>query len=450
MLTAYSAAWADGASSGGDPTGVIDYNRIDAATGSMSRLSSWTMAGHTNAYGDVWTATVGGKQYAYLSQFYEDVIPTPGSNIDIIDVTDSRAPIRKSSWTYSSATEPPALGVKDVQVLPSGFGALASDNGGGVFIVDFRNPAAPKTLYRIYPGSNCSNVTGMSSQCDFNVHNIWINGDYVYMMHWSTPMLRIFQWANAGVPIAPKYINTVVANVGSQYWGIHDLTVKNGLMIFSCAERVIWIDAIGNWGVNTSISHSDITSGMTLVYDVKGATRAGASASNPLYLGGLATGWRTHSNWLTDDGKYDYVTREVEGAGIQILKLNGFANPTLVKTISPASIGITDPRVIPHNPVVYGSILYVSWYTEGLRAFDITDPVNPVQIGTYDVYQNPIPAIVPPDVADAEGHPFRGIWGVDPFLGNDKVIAADIETGLHILNLTPNTVPSPLAHLLLF
>ena len=95
---------------------------------------------------------------------------------------------------------------------------------------------------------------------------------------------------------------------------------------------------------------------------------------------------------------------------------------------------------VPHNPVVKGNYLYVTWYTEGLKVFDITNPELPSLIGSYDVHKGPI--IETPNTApNKDINCYRAIWGVDPFFGESSILISDIETGLHSLFLTPNIVP---------
>jgi hypothetical protein len=79
-----------------------------------------------------------------------------------------------------------------------------------------------------------------------------------------------------------------------------------------------------------------------------------------------------------------------------------------------------------HNVVVRGNTLYVSWYSDGVRVIDISDPYNPREIGSY----------VPPDTADPNGFwPTKAVvWGI--YVHGDLILASDINSGLHILKHT--------------
>ena len=81
--------------------------------------------------------------------------------------------------------------------------------------------------------------------------------------------------------------------------------------------------------------------------------------------------------------------------------------------------------VAPHDPHIMGNLLYVSWFQAGTLIFDITNPSSPVFIGVYDTW----PGAVSPGQ-------LQGNWGVYPYLGQDRVLISDRNTGLYIVNAT--------------
>ena len=94
--------------------------------------------------------------------------------------------------------------------------------------------------------------------------------------------------------------------------------------------------------------------------------------------------------------------------------------------LDPAALGIN--AFSPHNPVIDGNLLYVSWYDAGVQIFDIANPQNPLLIRSFDTY---------PGTAGT----FAGNWGVYPFLGSDRVLVSDIQTGLYVLSVqSPATI----------
>ncbi|WP_257349117.1 LVIVD repeat-containing protein [Pseudalkalibacillus decolorationis] len=73
--------------------------------------------------------------------------------------------------------------------------------------------------------------------------------------------------------------------------------------------------------------------------------------------------------------------------------------------------GVTFANTV-HDPKVQGNTLYLSHYAGGVRAVDISNPKNPVEIGKY----------VPEN---------SNVWGV--FVDRNYIIASDMGTGLKVL-----------------
>ncbi len=71
-----------------------------------------------------------------------------------------------------------------------------------------------------------------------------------------------------------------------------------------------------------------------------------------------------------------------------------------------------------HNVVVRGSRAYVSWYGEGIRVVDISQPSDPREIGAF---------VPPEDLGPAL------FWGV--YAHRDLVLGSDLFGGLFILKL---------------
>jgi len=124
------------------------------------------------------------------------------------------------------------------------------------------------------------------------------------------------------------------------------------------------------------------------------------------------------------------------------------AQPLLVRALKTTDLGIN--AISPHNPVVMGNLLYISWYQAGVQVFDLTDPTFPKRIGQYDTF--PAAFVQPLEserVADAEPWDlicgaanrensipvnYEGNWAVFPFLGQNKILAGDLENGLFVLD----------------
>jgi len=169
-------------------------------------------------------------------------------------------------------------------------------------------------------------------------------------------------------------------------------------------------------------------------------------------LGSVAVGGGSnHSSWTNETGEYLYSAREFSNGDLRVYDVRNPASPLLIKTIRAADLNIN--AITPHNPVVMGNKLYVSWYQAGVQVFDITDPTNPIRKGQYDTYQ---PEFAPSEteleflrtakpwdvICGAENvqsllpTTFGGNWAVFPFLGENKVLAGDLTSGLIVLDAT--------------
>lgn len=317
-----------------------------------------------SSYGDVW----GDGNFAYIG-----TIDNPASEVYIIDLADPANPVLATTWVPSVQ----AARIQDVKVH-DGYGYFSSDAGGGIFIVDLANPYAPVEVARI-------NQALFPNQAHNLVHNVSLDGDYLYSVSSRGPHVYVYDISN---PASPQYVRTLLSPSGQ---AIHDVTVKNGRLFTSVI-----------FGVGT-----------TDIFDV-----SNVAVEAPL-LGTFHSESATHANWPTDDGNYLVVARETGGGDVRIYDISDPANAALVSTLSMPELGID--AYTPHNPVVTGNYLYVSWYQAGVQIFDISNPADPQHIGQYDTYPG-----------SASG--FVGNWGVYPLLGPTRVLASDIQTGLYVLD----------------
>jgi hypothetical protein len=145
-----------------------------------------------------------------------------------------------------------------------------------------------------------------------------------------------------------------------------------------------------------------------------------------------------HSSWPSADGNFLYMSGETNGSPLQVVDISNPSNCVLVKSIYPSDLGF-DPNAIIHNQVVSGNKLYVSWYTEGLVIFNISNPSNPKMIGRWDGH--------PGELAESEVG-FGSVWGVYPFLGESNILVSDVDYGIHSIKLIAPIVPTILAPLL--
>jgi hypothetical protein len=87
-----------------------------------------------------------------------------------------------------------------------------------------------------------------------------------------------------------------------------------------------------------------------------------------------------------------------------------------------------------HNPQIRGDTLFLSWYSDGLRIVDISDPARPREVASYRTQPTLDPTGVFASFGPAGSHPIPFVWGVYPLAG--RIFLSDINFGLYIVAQT--------------
>ncbi|RPG52617.1 MAG: choice-of-anchor B family protein [Flavobacteriales bacterium TMED84] len=123
-----------------------------------------------------------------------------------------------------------------------------------------------------------------------------------------------------------------------------------------------------------------------------------------------------HSGWLNNSGDIYAMQDENHGYDIKILDLSDFTN---ISVISVFNSGV-DANSMAHNAIIKDNLLYVAYYHDGLRVYDISNPNTPIEVCYYDTY-------------GPNNHiSYRGAWGVYPYLSSGNILVSDMQTGLYI------------------
>jgi choice-of-anchor B domain-containing protein len=91
-------------------------------------------------------------------------------------------------------------------------------------------------------------------------------------------------------------------------------------------------------------------------------------------------------------------------------------NPVMVREYFHSS-SATD-----HRHYIIEDTLYLSAYQAGFRIFDVTAPLNPVEVGYFDTV---------PEGGNPAG--FGGSWGNFPFFSSGTIVVSSEEDGLFVL-----------------
>ena len=124
-----------------------------------------------------------------------------------------------------------------------------------------------------------------------------------------------------------------------------------------------------------------------------------------------------HSGWLNDDGTVYVMLDENHGYDIKLLDVSDFNNITVLSTFNSG----VDTNSMAHNAIIKDILLFVSYYHDGLRVFNIADPTNPFQVLYYDTY-------LPNNHSS-----YKGAWGVYPNLPS-SILISDMQTGLYVFD----------------
>ena len=243
-----------------------------------------------------------------------------------------------------------------------------TEAGGGMRIFDLSDPENPQFV---------TSYNGFQS-----AHNVYIDeaNARAYPCGTDTGGTLILDISN---PIAPVLLGSYT----DRY--VHDLYVR---------DNIAYLSEI-NDGTLSIIDFSD--------------------PSNSVLLGGPHSyqGAFTHNTWLTTDGDHVVTTDELVAGEMIVWDIS--ALPVITRA---SSYHTPETNAIIHNAIIQGDRAFISYYTEGVRVVDITDPSSPSEIGFYDTWPG------------ASGG-FDGDWGVYPFLPSGSILLSDITEGLLIVAL---------------
>ena len=235
------------------------------------------------------------------------------------------SPVRTSGLQVDART------VNDVKVNAAGtLGVIthegSNDGLNGFTLLDLTDPAQPSPITRF--------TEGMSP----GVHNVWIEGNYLYVVLDGGGGLRI---VDISTPALPEVVWSFYA--GTSF--LHDVMVRDGLAFLS------------HWDAGL------------IVFDV-GNGMAGGSPTAPVEVSRIVTlGGNTHNAWYWPEGGYVFVGQEDFGAP-GYLHVVDFRDPTRPREVASFVV----PGQTPHNFWMdeANETLFAAWYGNGIRALDVS------------------------------------------------------------------------------
>ena len=218
-------------------------------------------------------------------------------------------------------------------------------------------------------------------------HNIFIDTSTAKLYACaSNNAMDVYSLANPVLPVLINELND--PTIGH----VHDAYVRNDTAYLNC----------GNDGFRV-FDYSNVNS----------------ISNQPNLLGSLTSypdAGYNHSGWLNKSGDIYAMQDENHGYDIKILDLSDLTN---ISVISVFNSGV-DANSMAHNAIIKDNLLYVAYYHDGLRVYDISNPNTPIEVCYYDTYS-------------LNNHiSYRGAWGVYPYLSSGNILVSDMQTGLYI------------------
>jgi hypothetical protein len=322
------------------------------------------------SYAGVW----GDGHYAYVGSERRN-------GVLIFDVSNPDKPVLAGSYAPSDSFD-----MEDIKVA-NGIGYFADNFGSGLHIVDLSDPANPIFLSRINAANGGFDKTHKVA--------VWQNFVFIPQNLAAPAIIKVFDVSDPSSPV----LKTTFTSTDSMW--VNDLDIQ------TTPSGSVRLYTAG-WGGKGNIW--DITN---------------IATQSPTLLGSFSAGIDGSSASATDDGNFlAYSRKTIDGTSeVKIWNVSNPASPTIASTITMSAFGID--AVAPHDPKIMGNLLYVSWFQAGMLVFDISDPTDPLLVGSYDTWP----------LAPAPGQ-LDGNWGVYPYLGQDRVLLSDRNTGLYVVDAT--------------
>ncbi len=288
----------------------------------------------------------------------------------------------------------------------------------GISIVEVSNPNNPVELFRSY-----------------GPETVWrdvkVFGDHAYVTNENRNGMRIYNLSV--LPYSYTIPNKEFqGGVGKEFETAHNIfidekgrayvvgTDRGGMIIYDLTEDPWNPKEIGFYDQNyihdiyvendTAYS-AMISDGYFKILDVSNPNSINFISSHP------TKDLQTHNTWISDNGNHLFTTDEVNGGEIGVYDISDKTDPEKIERYKSRELG----DEMPHNVIIKDSIAFVSYYTDGVIALDVSNPENVLEVDRFDTYKQ------------GSGPGSSGNWGVYPFLKSGNILVSDIENGLYIL-----------------
>jgi choice-of-anchor B domain-containing protein len=299
------------------------------------------------------------------------------SGVSIVDASDPAHPELLATWKHPTLPQ-----VTNAARALGSMLYVSNEVGGpyGLFALDISDPRAPALVSLLGPPAFPANV-----------HNLWADDHQLYLAGYGMGGGNVIvDVSNPATPVRLTAIPT----------GFHDNTVIGHYLYVAAGYD--------------GFTRYDITNPALPVAEVT----YNSSDSDTSYY--------AHIAWPIDE-RYVFASEEVQippaGFGPGSFRVLDFGKPKRPSTVFrwTSEHAKDDHRITAHNVYVHQGFAYLSYYQDGVRVLDVSDPREPVEVAWYDTYPEPVQTL------------FEGCWGVYPFAGPDRIYASDRTHGLFVL-----------------
>jgi choice-of-anchor B domain-containing protein len=357
------------ASTGG--TAAIGFPAQDVQL--LAWLPVGEFPGGHNAANDCWGyVSESGREYAIIGL---------SNGTGFVDITTPTSP------TIVASLPGPGSTWRDIKVYQT-YAYAVSEGGDGIQVFDLSD----------IDGGTVTFVGNVLTGGTSATHNVALDEDsgFLYRCGGGGDGLRIYDLSN---PASPQF----VAEWQTRY--VHDAQVVTYDSGPYAGRQIAFLCSGFNGGsVETGIDILDVTDKSNI-----------DDLSRLVYFGGAYS----HQAWLSEDRQYLYLNDELDEDGSLptttfVIDVSDLEAPDLVNVFDNGN------TAVGHNLYVKGDLIFEANYRSGLRVFDASDPLNPVETAYFDTYESD------------DGASYNGLWSNYPFFPSGTVIGSDVEKGLFV------------------
>lgn len=340
-------------------------------------------------FNDIWGyASPGGKEIAIVGNskwvLFLDVT-NPATPTEIFKHSPGQREIWRDFKTYKSY----AYGVCD-----------GCNEGLWVYDLSGLDCGDPITV-----GANITSEFGQS-------HNIYVDEENGRLYAAGVPgAVDLYVYDLATDPANPQLLAAVdfntVSGISSDLY-VHDIYVRDNIAYCSHGFTGFYI-----WDMN------DISN--------VGSTATGGTIQ--LLADGDYQGYN-HSSWLTEDGSHAVIAEEVpSGEPLVTVDLTQLFSGNTISEVTQFQDKLENTGAnswpTPHNPYIRNDFIFLSYYEDGLKVYDYSDPANPTVHAYYDTYIS----------NNGSYSGTSGAWGCYPYLPSGNILISDITFGISVISV---------------